>query len=94
MGSIFSLPVAEVADPLDLPGTKLALTAHGSDCDPPAEMVDPVLIVGSEREGLPDSVVRDSDVRWTIPIADGAESLNAAAACAIALYAVNRISGR
>lgn len=42
-----------------------------------------VFVLGAEREGLPDGVERDLDA-W-IPIA-GAESLNVAAAGAIALY--------
>jgi TrmH family RNA methyltransferase len=94
MGSIFALPVAEVEDPLALPGPKIALVAHGGGPDLPDRVADPVVVVGSERDGLPGSVAGGSDFRWTIPITEGAESLNAAAACAIALHAVNRISGR
>jgi TrmH family RNA methyltransferase len=41
------------------------------------------ILLGAEREGLPDELERDVDA-W-IPIA-GAESLNVAAAAAIALY--------
>jgi TrmH family RNA methyltransferase len=47
------------------------------------------LLLGSEREGLPEAVERD--VEATIPIT-GAESLNVAAAGAIALYELARRS--
>ena len=43
-------------------------------------------VLGAEREGIPDDVVARCDERATIPLADGAESLNVAAAGAIALY--------
>jgi tRNA G18 (ribose-2'-O)-methylase SpoU len=41
-------------------------------------------VVGSEREGLSPEISRRCDRLWTIPLA-GAESLNVAAAAAIAL---------
>jgi len=65
-------------------GKRVALTAHGGtplgDVDLKGEVT---ILLGAEREGLPDEVERDVDA-W-IPIA-GAESLNVAAAGAIALY--------
>ena len=42
--------------------------------------------LGAEREGLPGDVVASCDVATSIPLATGAESLNVAAAGAIALY--------
>jgi len=47
-----------------------------------------VVCVGSEGHGLGDRA-RDATFRWTIPMAR-AESLNAAVACAIALWVVSR----
>jgi TrmH family RNA methyltransferase len=65
-------------------GNRVALVAHGGE---PLGMLDlagaVVFLLGSERAGLPDDLERDLDAR--IPIG-GAESLNVAAAGAIALY--------
>ena len=47
-------------------------------------------VLGAEREGLPDEVLSDCDERATIPLAPDAESLNVAAAGAIALYELSR----
>jgi len=43
-------------------------------------------VLGAEREGLPDEVVAQCDEAATIPISGEVESLNVAAAAAIALY--------
>ncbi|HEX8754437.1 MAG TPA: TrmH family RNA methyltransferase, partial [Solirubrobacterales bacterium] len=42
------------------------------------------LCLGAEREGLPAEVRRECDLEVTIPLRPGAESLNVAAAAAIA----------
>jgi TrmH family RNA methyltransferase len=49
-----------------------------------------VLFVGSEREGLPEEVLASCDVTATIPTSGPAESLNVAAAGAIALFEWSR----
>jgi TrmH family RNA methyltransferase len=49
------------------------------------------ICLGAEREGLPAATVDACDVQVTIPLREGAESLNVAAAAAIALQ---RISSR
>ncbi|MGH3002576.1 MAG: TrmH family RNA methyltransferase [Gaiellaceae bacterium] len=63
---------------------RVALVAHGGE---PLASVDlsgrVAFLLGAEREGLPPEIERDVDAR--IPI-EGAESLNVAAAGAIALY--------
>ncbi len=46
------------------------------------------ILVGAEREGLPDDVVAAADEVAHIPIAS--ESLNAAMAATVALYECNR----
>ena len=51
-----------------------------------------MFVLGAEREGLPEDVVAACDAVASIPIAESAESLNVAAAGAIALY-VGRASG-
>jgi RNA methyltransferase, TrmH family len=43
-------------------------------------------IFGAEGSGLSEQIIRRADVRVTIPMAAGAESLNVAAAAAICLY--------
>jgi RNA methyltransferase, TrmH family len=45
-----------------------------------------IFVLGAEREGLPDEVLDAADATATIPQAGSAESLNVAAAGAIALY--------
>jgi tRNA G18 (ribose-2'-O)-methylase SpoU len=46
------------------------------------------LCLGAEREGLPPDVVGQCDVQVTIPVRESAESLNVAAAAAIALQRI------
>jgi TrmH family RNA methyltransferase len=48
------------------------------------------LVVGAEREGLPDDVVAACDEVRHIPIQS--ESLNAAMAATVALYEFNRLA--
>ena len=83
MGALFEVPLARVRDPAELPGRRIALVAHGGE---PLEPVDgdATLVVGAEREGLPDDVVAACDAVATISVA--AESLNAAMAATVAMY--------
>lgn len=56
--------------------------------DPPATLSRPVaLFIGSEAHGLPVGIVDAADRCVTIPIHAGSESLNAAVAAAILMYA-------
>jgi RNA methyltransferase, TrmH family len=88
MGALFSVPVARVRDVGELPGRKVALVAReGRPVDQVGSEV--TLVVGAEREGLPDDVVAACDDVVHIPIAS--ESLNAAMAATVALYAATRI---
>jgi RNA methyltransferase, TrmH family len=86
MGALFDVPVARVRTVEELPGRRIALVAHGGD--PLAPDGDTTLVVGAEREGLPDEVVAACDAVATIPVR--AESLNAAMAATVALYECNR----
>jgi TrmH family RNA methyltransferase len=86
-GSIWRVPLGawgDASNSLLQATTRVALTAHGGQ---PLAGVDlsgrVAFLLGAEREGLPEQVERDVDA--TIPIG-GAESLNVAAAGAIALY--------
>jgi TrmH family RNA methyltransferase len=94
MGAIFAMPVAH-AQPGDLPGITIALDA-GADGEL-SEVVgrlsagaEVTLLVGAEREGLPDDVIAGADHAARIPIAT--ESLNAAMAASVALYELTRIT--
>jgi RNA methyltransferase, TrmH family len=90
MGAIFEVPVVRVAAVSELPGRKVALAARAGR--PLAELArgDVTLVVGAEREGLPDEVVSECDEAAHIPIAS--ESLNAAMAATIGLYEVTRVA--
>jgi TrmH family RNA methyltransferase len=69
---------------------RVALVAHGGAALPEVDLAgDVTFLLGAEREGLPDAVERD--VEATIPI--GSESLNVAAAGAVALYEWRRQNG-
>jgi tRNA G18 (ribose-2'-O)-methylase SpoU len=58
------------------------------------ELSEPVtFVLGAEREGLPDSVVRGCESRVSIPLEPRAESLNVAVAAAIALHERRRSAG-
>jgi len=84
MGSIFRVPLSGFDEPA---GRRLALVAHGGEPLPHVDMSgEVVLVLGSEREGLPEDVLARCDARATIPVAGGAESLNVAMAGTVALY--------
>jgi TrmH family RNA methyltransferase len=82
MGSIFSRPPAK-ADIAATPEPRIALVAHGGD-GVEALAGAATLCLGAERGGLPDEVLAACDARVTIPLKGGVESLNVAAAAAIA----------
>ena len=50
------------------------------------------LLLGSEGAGLSPAVLAEADVRARIPLAAGVDSLNVAAAAAIAFYALRPAS--
>jgi TrmH family RNA methyltransferase len=83
MGAVFGEPLLRGG--IDAtPEPRAALVAHGGVA---------TLCLGAEREGIPDEVLRHCAVRVTIPLRDGAESLNVAAAAAIALQRIASASG-
>jgi RNA methyltransferase, TrmH family len=83
MGSIFGQPLLRAGVEATL-APRAALVAHGGGAlDGLADAA--TLCLGSEREGLPAETLRECDLRVTIPLRAGAaESLNVAAAAAIA----------
>ena len=88
MGSIFGISLAR-GQIADTPLPRVGLVAHTGR--PPGAAAAPLtLCLGSEREGLPTEVLEQCQETWTIPLrATGAESLNVAAAAAIALQRIS-----
>jgi TrmH family RNA methyltransferase len=85
MGSIFARPPRR-AELGETPAPRVALVAHGGGGLEALEGAATVCL-GAEREGLPDEVVAACDAVATIPLRPGgAESLNVAAAAAIACH--------
>ncbi len=88
MGSIFAQP------PLrgglgETPAPRVALVAHGGEGLAALDGAA-TLCLGAEREGLPDEVLSECDATVTIPLRAGAaESLNVAAAAAIAAQRIS-----
>lgn len=93
MGSIFA--AAPLRARLEAtPAPRLALVAGGSNpLDDAIGALGSVatLVLGAEREGLPPEVEVACDAAATIPLHEGAESLNVAAAAAIGLQRIASI---
>jgi TrmH family RNA methyltransferase len=92
MGSVFSQPLLR-ADMAATPGPRVALVAHGGES---LEGLDgaATLCLGAERDGLPSDVLGECDAAVTIPLREGAaESLNVAAAAAIACQRLGAAAG-
>jgi TrmH family RNA methyltransferase len=87
MGAVFSQPLLRAE--LDVtPAPRAALVAHGGEGLDALEGAA-TLVLGAEREGLPAEVADACDAGVTIPLREGAESLNVAAAAAIALHRIH-----
>jgi RNA methyltransferase, TrmH family len=87
MGAVFAEPLVR-AGVEATPEPRAALVAHGGELLDALEGAATVCL-GAEREGLPDEVLASCDVRVTIPIREGVESLNVAVAAAIALQRIS-----
>ena len=91
MGSVFSHPPIK-ADLQNTPEPRVALVAHGGQELDTLEGAATVCL-GAEREGLPDAVVAQCTHKVTIPLRPGgAESLNVAAAAAIAAQRISSLA--
>lgn len=94
MGAIFAVPLVRVSSVRELPGRTVALVARQgepleqaiADAGSGAEALS--VLVGAEREGLPQELIDACQSVAHIPIAS--ESLNAAMAATVALYEVAR----
>ena len=86
-GAVFRVPLIAWDE---APGRKVALVAHGGVALSELGLESPVtLYLGAERLGLPEDLIAGFD-RATILLPGPAESLNVAAAGAIALYELSR----
>lgn len=97
MGSTFRIPVGRgssgdaVAEARRLGLTVVATTARGGDAVDPSELpVNSLVLLGNEGAGLPDDLVALADVRVSVPMRPGVESLNVAVTAALILDAVRR----
>jgi TrmH family RNA methyltransferase len=87
-GAIFRVPLGRFDE---VTGRRIALVSHGGVPLADVEAGDgTVFVLGAEREGLPGDVVEACDAAASIPLAEHAESLNVAAAGAVALYEWSR----
>ena len=104
MGCIFQIPWTVVSDTgallreLKESGyvtCAMALSEHAASIEDPALGATKKLavVLGSEGDGLPDETVAACDYTVKIPMFHGADSLNAAAAAAIAFFVLGRGSG-
>jgi TrmH family RNA methyltransferase len=86
MGSTFRVPLLD----FEIAASSVALVADGGE-----PLVDVELerysafVLGSERDGLPDEILEQCEVKATIPVR-GVESLNVAMAGTIVLYERSR----
>ncbi len=93
MGSVFSQPLARAGVEVT-PRPRIGLAAHGGG--PLGRLAPPLTVcLGAEREGLSAEVLGGCDSVATIPLrAGGAESLNVAAAAAIACERISSLASR
>ena len=98
MGSAFHVPVlrtrmlASLLNEWRSAGLRIAATTprggrpmHNVDFTPPT-----AVLMGAEGSGLPDDILDAADLRVSIPMRGGIESLNAAVAAALVLYEAQR----
>jgi TrmH family RNA methyltransferase len=91
MGSIFGKPPTIRGEFNHLVPPVVGLVANGGD--PPDDEAVGALVLGSERDGLPAELAARCDRLWTIPLRGGADSLNVAAAAAVALGRISSAAG-
>jgi TrmH family RNA methyltransferase len=89
MGAVFAVPLAR-ATVADLPGERIALVPGAGEPLRGPAAGETTVLVGAEREGLPDEVVAECRRVAHIPIAG--DSLNAAIAAGVALYELTRMA--
>ncbi len=94
MGSVFLVPWAWIDGPVSslhefgFKTAAMALRRNSVNVDDPELMAEPrlAIIMGTEGEGLDAEVIEQADYTVCIPMAHGVDSLNVAAASAIAFW--------
>lgn len=94
MGSVFLVPWTWIDGPvssLKITGVKtaaMALTDDSISLDDPQLAQEPrlAIVMGTEGDGLPQQTIREADYVVRIPMAHGVDSLNVAAAAAVAFW--------
>ena len=93
MGTVFLVPWTWVDDAeslraLGFKTVAMALTDRSVSIDDPQLCSEPrlAIIMGTEGDGLPDSTIQRADYTARIPMAHGVDSLNVAAAAAVAFW--------
>ncbi|MCM1076475.1 MAG: RNA methyltransferase [Bacteroides sp.] len=98
MGTIFQVPWGWLDGPANtlrdygFKTVAMALTDKSIPLDHPALKAEPrlALIMGTEGDGLADSTIGEADYTVRIPMAHGVDSLNVAAATAVACWELRR----
>lgn len=98
MGSVFLVPWTWSEDPikelkqLGFCTAALALTERSVTLDNPILKEEPrlALILGTEGDGLPQQAIENADYVVRIPMAHGVDSLNVAAASAVAFWELRK----
>jgi tRNA G18 (ribose-2'-O)-methylase SpoU len=99
MGAVFSVPWARMTrwpddlDELRRLGLRVWALTPAADAVPLHRLAAPdrvALLLGAEGDGLTPAALDRADLRTCIPMARGVDSLNVAAAAAVAFYAVHR----
>ena len=94
MGTVFLVPWTVAADPiaelaaLGFRTAAMALTDRSISLDAPCLKAEPrlALIMGTEGDGLPQATIDRADYTVRIPMHHGVDSLNVAAAAAVACW--------
>lgn len=98
MGTVFQLPWTWLAEPLDslhsygFKTLAMALRHDSISLDDPRLAAEPrlAIVMGTEGDGLPASTIASTDYVVRIPMARGVDSLNVAAASAVAFWQLCR----
>ncbi len=91
MGAVFGVALARTGSAAaGLPGRTVALVAGEGPALAAVDLQGVTLLIGAERDGLPEAVEAAADTVARIPIAS--HSLNAAMAATVALYEASRIT--
>ena len=102
MGASLSLPIVETDDvAADLQELRsdnhfqvvATVVDNATSLESATRAERTVLLIGSEADGLPESLVANADRRVTIPMSLQTDSLNASVAAGVLLYHFTRVAG-